>query len=70
MDDRTPDTSLLYPKIPVEFIYDELVQAPGSPSHLDPVETDQLLRKYKIDTLITVYVLSCGEKTWLVRIEF
>ena len=24
----------------------KLVQAPGSPSHLDPVETDQLLRKY------------------------
>ena len=41
---------------------DTLEQAPGSPSHLDPVETDQLLRKYEIDLLITAYVLSRGEK--------
>ena len=25
LDDRTPDTSLLYPKLPVEFIYDGFV---------------------------------------------
>ena len=46
----------------IRFIF-QLVQAPGSPSHLDPVETDELLRKYKIDTLITVYVHTSGEKT-------